>query len=172
MERTNFDTPENERVPSLTLRDLMRVAFRHRQLVTLCFLGVLAAAILAAILLPEQYEARMKILVKHERVDAVVTSERNATPQQLSNSLVTEEDLNSEVELIKSRDLLEKVVETCGLDASPPSFWDFLHPNSAAEKDLRIARAVHKLDHRLKVGLAEFQGRVEIIEPLVDLPFL
>ena len=162
MERTNFDSPENERGPSLTLRDLLAIAFRHRQLVTLCFLGVFGAAILAAILLPEQYEARMKILVKHERVDAVVTSERNATPQQLSNSLVTEEDLNSEVELIKSRDLLEKVVETCGLDASPPSFWDFLHPNSAAEKDLRIARAVHKLDHRLKVGLATKSNMIEV----------
>jgi uncharacterized protein involved in exopolysaccharide biosynthesis len=92
MEQTNFGTPENERVPSSTLRDVMRVAFRHRQLVTLCFLGVFVGAILAAILLPEQYEARMKILVKHEREDPVVTSEPNTVPQQqLGNQLVTED---------------------------------------------------------------------------------
>jgi uncharacterized protein involved in exopolysaccharide biosynthesis len=163
MERTNFDSPDNERIPSSTLRDLMRVAFRHRQLVTLCFFGVLAGAILAAIVLPEQYEARMKILVKHERVDPVVMSESNisfATPQ-LSNQPVTEEDINSEVELITSRDLLEKVVETCGLDARP-SFWDFLHPNAAAEKDLRIARAVRQLDNKLKVEPVKKSNMIEV----------
>ena len=154
MEQTNFGNPEHDRVPSSTLRDLMGVAFRRRQLVTLSFLGVLAGAIVAAILLPEQYEARMKILVKHERVDPVVTSDPNAMPQ-LSNQPVTEEDMNSEVELIKSRDLLEKVVETCGLDASRPSFWDFLRPNAAAGKDLSLARAVRKLDHDLKVEPVE-----------------
>ena len=161
MERTNFGPPENERVFSSTARDLLAIAFRHRQLVTLSFLGVLAGAILAAILLPDQYEARMKILVKHERVDPVVTSEPNAMPQ-LSSQLVTEEDLNSEVELIKSRDLLEKVVETCGLDASRPSFWDFLRPNAAGEKDLRNARAVRKLDKDLTVEPAKKSNMIEV----------
>ena len=168
MERTNFGNPENERVPSSTLRDLMRVAFRHRQLVTLCFLGVLAGAMPVAILLPEKYEARMKILVKHERTDPVVTSESNisfAMPQ-LSNQLVTEEDMNSEVELIKSRDLEEKVVETCGLDSSQPSFWDFLHPiwnflnpTSTAE---RIDKAVRRLDDDLKIEPTTKTNMIEV----------
>jgi len=162
MERTKFGAPENERVPSSTLRDLMRVAFRHRQLVTLSFLAVLAGAILAAIVLPEQYEARMKILVKHERVVTVVTSEPNAMLQVNNVQAVTEEDLNSEVGLIKSRDLEEKVVETCGLDASRTSFWDFLRPNAAAEKGLRIARAVRKLDHDLKVEPAKKSNMIEV----------
>lgn len=163
MEDQNPGNFESVRALSPTARDLLAVVFRQRRLVTLCFLGVFGGAILAAILLPEQYEARMKILVKHERVDPVVTLEPNAVPQQqLSNQLVTEEDLNSEVELIKSRDLLEKVVETCGLDASRPSFWDFLHPNAAAEKDLRIARAVRKLDRGLKVELATKSNMIEV----------
>jgi uncharacterized protein involved in exopolysaccharide biosynthesis len=165
MEPTNFDTPEDERAHSPTLRDLMRVMFRHRQLVALSFLGVFGGAILAAILLPG-YEARMKILVKHERVDPVVTSEPNTVSQQISNELVTDEDLNSEVELIQSRDLLEKVVETCGLDASPPSFWDFLNPiwnflnpTTSAE---RTAKAVRRLDRRLKVELATKSNMIEV----------
>ena len=163
MEDQNPGNFESVRALSPTARDLLAVMFRHHQLITLCFLGVFGAAILAAILLPEQYEARMKILVKQERVDPVVTSEPNPVPQQqLSNQLVTEEDLNSEVELIKSRDLLEKVVETCGLDASRPSFWDFLRPNAAAEKDIRIARAVRKLDHGLKVEPATKSNMIEV----------
>jgi len=161
MERTNFGTSENERVPSSTLRDLMGIAFRHRQLIALSFLGVFVGAILAAILLPDQYEAHMKILVKHERVDPVVSSEPNVV-QQVTTQLVTEEDLNSEVELIKSRDLLEKVVEICGLDLSPPSFWDFLHPNSPTGRDLRIARAVRRLDHDLKVEPTKKSNMIEV----------
>jgi uncharacterized protein involved in exopolysaccharide biosynthesis len=139
----------------------MGVAFRRRQLLTLTFLGVLAGAILAAVLLPEQYEARMTILVKHERVDPVVTSDPNAMPQ-LGNQPVTEEDMNSEAELITSRDLLEKVVESCGLDASRPSFWDFLPLSVAAGKDLRIARAVRKLDHDLKVEPVKKSNMIEV----------
>jgi uncharacterized protein involved in exopolysaccharide biosynthesis len=165
MEEQNNGNFGGGRTLSWTLRDLLRVAFRHRQLVTLSFVGVLAGAILAAIVLPEQYEARMKILVKHERVDPVVMSESNvsfATPQLTNVQAVTEEDLNSEVELIKSRDLEEKVVETCALDASRPSFWDFLRPNAAAEKDLRIARAVRKLDKDLKVEPVKKSNMIEV----------
>jgi uncharacterized protein involved in exopolysaccharide biosynthesis len=166
MEPTNFRAPEDERFISSTLRDLMTIAFRHRRVVALSFLGVFAGAALAAVLLSEKYEARMKILVKHERVDPAVTSESSALPpQQISNQLVTEEDLNSELELITSRDLEEQVVETCGLD-SLPSFWhflqpirDFLHPTSAAE---RIAKAVRKLNKDLDVELVPKTDMIEV----------
>ncbi len=150
MDRTNFGAPGDGRVPSSTLRDLLGVMFRQRPLVTLSFLGVFSGAALAAVLLPEKYEAHLKILVKHERVDPVVTAQPYAMPQISNTEAVIEEDLNSEVALIKSRDLLEKIVESCGLDAPSPHFWDFPGANSATGEDLRMARAVRKLDNDLK----------------------
>src|ERR1700730_9001474 len=92
-------------VRSPTRRDLLTIAFRHRRLMTLSFLGILSGALLAALLQPNRYEAEMKILVKPARVDAVA----EASAQTQCAREVTEEELNSEVELLKSRDLLEKI---------------------------------------------------------------
>jgi type II secretory pathway predicted ATPase ExeA/uncharacterized protein involved in exopolysaccharide biosynthesis len=55
----------------------------------------------------------MKILVKRERVDQVMSGDPNVRP--LVRTDVTDDDLNSEVELLKSRDLLAKVAVAAGL---------------------------------------------------------
>src|ERR1700686_175866 len=113
MDGQNFQSGANgtERLP--TLRDIATPLFRHRKIVVLAFLGILFGTALGIILLPKDYEAKMKILVKHERADAAVSPGRDAV---MSNpGEVTEEELNSEVELLKSRDLLEKVVIACNL---------------------------------------------------------
>jgi polysaccharide biosynthesis protein PslE len=167
MEQSNFSIPENARTPSPTLRDVVAMAFRHRQLITLSFVGIFIGAVLAAILLPAQYEAHTMFLVKHERVDPVVTSEPNAMPQ-LSNDVVSEEDLNSEVELIKSSDLLQKVVETCGLQSSKRSFWDSLLPSMAGRTDLRIPKAVRTLGAALKVEPLKKSNLIEVTYSSTD----
>jgi len=162
MDRRNVGAPGDGRVASSTLRDLLGVVFRQRQLVTLSFLGVFSGAALAAALLPEKYEAYLKILVKHERVDPIVTAQPNAMPQLSNTEAVIEEDLNSEVALIKSRDLLEKIVESCGLDAPAPHFWDFSGANPAAGKNVRMARAVRKLDKDLKAEPAKKSSLIAV----------
>src|SRR5437763_17017221 len=88
---------------SLTVRDVVVIAFRHRRLMMLSFFSVVGGAILAGVLQPSRYDATMKILVKRNRVDAIVTPEASAVRQ---SGEVTEEDLNSEVELLKGRELL------------------------------------------------------------------
>ena len=57
---------------------------------------------------------QMKILALRQRSDEMVTASANA-PTQFNNDQVSEEDLNSEVELLNSDDLLRKVVLTTGL---------------------------------------------------------
>src|SRR5580692_9745049 len=94
-----------QRLP--TLRDIATPLFRRAKLVLLTFLGVVLGTLMGILLLPKGYEAKMKILVTRERVDAAVSSGRNAVMPPPGD--VTEEDLNSEVELLRSRDLLERV---------------------------------------------------------------
>src|ERR1700680_1162768 len=114
-----------------TLRDIATPLFRHRKLVLLTFMGLMLGTILGTILLPKEYEAKMKILVKRERVDAAVSPGRDAALAKSGD--VTEEELNSEVELLKSRDLLEKVVVSCNLQGSQPRpVWGRLFPSVAA----------------------------------------
>src|SRR4030081_936580 len=94
-----------------TTRDFLAIGFRQRRVIMTTFLGVLAAVILIALILLKQYESQMKILVRHERAESVVTGEREA-PQQVRTE-VSEEELESEAELLKSKDLLSKVVVEC-----------------------------------------------------------
>ena len=97
-----------------TLRDAASICFEHWRLSLLIFCPILLGALLSALMTPRTYEAETKILVKRERVDPVVSPASDSAANL--PSVVTEEDLNSEVELLRSRDLLEKVVTTCGLD--------------------------------------------------------
>src|SRR5437016_723229 len=108
MEESNVSIHYGNGIHSSTLRDLLAIVFRRQRIMLLSFGGILLGAILAAVLQPNRYQAGMKILVKRERVDPVVTADAAALPQVSVG--VTEEEVNSEVELLKSRDLLENVV--------------------------------------------------------------
>lgn len=99
---------------SFTARDVVAIGFRHQRVMVLCFCGVVLGVMLSALALPAKYKAETKLLVKRERVDPVISPEQNA-PMMLHDT-VGEEEINSEVELITSQDVLKKVVTTCGLD--------------------------------------------------------
>ena len=137
-----------------TLRDLAAIGFRRRRLLIISFIGILLGAVLAAALQPRQYQAESKLLVMRDRVDPLVSAEPTTGPSVALS--VTEEELNSELELIKSRDLLEKVVVTCGLDQSPKRslvakiFGGVSQRGSkVARQDTRIPAAVLTLEKDL-----------------------
>ena len=144
-----------ERLP--TLRDIATPLFRHRKLVLLTFLGLVLGTILGIIFLSNDYEAKMKILVKRERVDAAVSPGRDDALANAGD--VTEEELNSEVELLKSRDLLEKVVLACNLQESRPGpLWSRLFPTTTAHgtddgrhNAKNVSQAVSALENKLQI---------------------
>ena len=129
-----------------TLRDLLAIGFRHKRAFVLCFCGILAGSILAIIFVPPTYESVSQILVKRERVDSVVSAEKNS-PLQVKGE-VTEEEMNSEAELINSDDVLRKTVVASGLDKAPSLFY-FLSYGQTEEQ--RIAKAIEKLHSNLKI---------------------
>ncbi len=140
-----------------TLRDMVAVIFRHRTLVLTVFAMSLLGVVGGTLLVRKQYEASMKILVKRERIDPVLAPASNV-PSGVAPE-VTQEDINSEVQILKSRDLLEKVVVACKLDArQDPSILqkllDRVHlPGSkpAGGPDPRIPAAVLQLEQKLSV---------------------
>jgi len=120
MEGQELVVRRNRVALSWTLRDVVAMGFRRRRAALLCFFGVLAGAIAYAVFTPE-YRAQTKILVRRQRVDPVVTAEQS--PPVTIQSDVAEEEMNSEVELIRSDDVLRKVVIQCGLDDSIKPGW-------------------------------------------------
>jgi uncharacterized protein involved in exopolysaccharide biosynthesis len=132
-----------ERRPLPTSRDLAAVVFRQRWTLLAAFAAVLLLALLSGFW-ARKYEAHMKILVLRQRIDAAVSAEPNA-PAQVATPDITEEDLNSEVELLHSEDLLRKVVITTGLQRRVSSLF------GRGDEDRNIAVAVRKLDKDLNI---------------------
>jgi uncharacterized protein involved in exopolysaccharide biosynthesis len=98
----------------MTLGEVFSVGYRRRKTFGWCFFAIFLGAVIAAILMPRHYASEMKILVHRERADSLVTGQQTAAVEQNLPSL-TEEDINSEVAILTSEDLLESVVRTCGL---------------------------------------------------------
>jgi uncharacterized protein involved in exopolysaccharide biosynthesis len=137
--------PRSAHVPSPTLRDLLAVVFRQRRLVLISFAFVFLAVVLYGVLVPP-YQSEMKVLVRRGRVDPVVTS----TPSQaeFEREGVTEEELNSEVELLHDDEILRTVVRQTGMVSEGHSwFWSLFGDN----EDRQLARAVRRINNRLTV---------------------
>jgi uncharacterized protein involved in exopolysaccharide biosynthesis len=130
------------RQPLPTSRDIIAVLFRQRWLMLIAFVVVIVAVAVSGVWVPK-YEAQMKILALRQRSDSMVTSSANA-PSQYNSDQVSEEDLNSEVELLNSDDLLRKVVMTTGLDGKSGSSTD-------GGSAVVVAKAVRKLSGDLKI---------------------
>jgi uncharacterized protein involved in exopolysaccharide biosynthesis len=100
----------------VSVRDVAGVLFRHKLLLCLTFLVVVLGTAVVTFLMPNEYESRMKILVKNARSDVPITPE--ATTGSSGNYFendVSENQINSEIEVLTSEDLLKQVVTECGL---------------------------------------------------------
>jgi polysaccharide biosynthesis protein PslE len=154
--------PGTRSIDALTVRDAVAPVFRQRRLAGAIFIGIFGGAVLAAAVLPARYRAEMKILVNRDRADDVVTPNPDTRIVSTQAPSVTEQDLNSEVELLKSRDLLRNVALACNLESQPTGWWGSigqkwgrLH-SAEATRRRQIARAVDALDRKI------------IAEPLKD----
>jgi polysaccharide biosynthesis protein PslE len=140
------DLARREEVPeSPTMRELAMVLFRQRKL----FVGVAGLIFILAVVYAfagANYRAHLRVLVRRGRADPPVGAQENAPPD-FSRVEVTEEELNSEVELLKDDDVLRRVAEVNDLAAH-----DWLrrlrpHETQAA----RVERAAKKLAGKLEV---------------------
>src|SRR5271169_2370363 len=142
---------------SFTARDVVAIGFRHQRVMVLCFVGVVLGVLLSAVFLPTKYRAETKLLVKRERVDPIVSPEQNA-PMMFKDT-VGEEEINSEVELIQSQDVLQKVVTTCGLD-SKKLLSGLLHPGETQQQ--RTDRAILQLRGDLQLEVIKKTNVISI----------
>src|SRR5579871_6588933 len=103
MSQEDFAIEKYHRPTLPTLRDVASVIFRQRWVVVITFLLTIAAIAASGFWTPK-FDAQMKILVRRPRPDNVAPI--GNSPSQPLNDQVTEEDINSEVELLNSQDLL------------------------------------------------------------------
>ncbi len=87
---------------------LAGLALERWRLISFCMAICVLLSALVTLVLPKKYEAEVQFLVKNERRDLTITPAQNATPAQLSD--LNEEEVNSEMRMLLSHDLLEGVV--------------------------------------------------------------
>jgi uncharacterized protein involved in exopolysaccharide biosynthesis len=160
----NNGWPEEDRVKSnFTSRDLLVVVFRHKRWAMLCFGGLLAGTLLAALfVVPTYYKSTVIFLVEHERGDPVVTPEQNALTVNQSGG-VTEEDINSEIGLLQADEVLRRVVVTCGLDKRQTFIGRAMsHVFGPGDPNKRIAREVKKLASSLSIDPEKKSNLIDV----------
>src|SRR3989440_1590906 len=131
----------------ISLRDGATAIFRRRALVLFTFLAVVTGTVLVTLLLPNRYDSRMKILVKNQRVDVAITAEATTglNAPTVDNE-VSENQINSEIELLTSKDLLMQVVNETGLAKNETDLFGRSGPQA-----VRVERAVNRLAKDLSI---------------------
>jgi uncharacterized protein involved in exopolysaccharide biosynthesis len=99
-----------------SLRDFFYVLFRHKKKIIFFFLAVTIAVVLATFLAPRIYRTDAKLMVRIGRENATLDPTA-ATGQVIPVIKYQESEVNSEIEILKSRELAEKVVDTFGSKA-------------------------------------------------------
>ncbi len=136
---------------SPTPRELAATLFRRPRLVAATF-GLVLGATMLFVFLSARYESHFMVLLRRGRYDPVVSSQP-ASPMDFTRPDITEEELNSEVELLRDEDLLKGVVEMARLIPADT-------PNS--ERPAEIEHAVRKLARRLDVEALKKSNLIQV----------
>lgn len=122
------------------MRSILTVLFRRKATVLTLAALVLTATIAGTLLMPKQYESHLKILIKNERADPIVSPDPSQRAELRGD--VSEVAVNSEIELLTSTPILQKIAAECRLDA---------RENQSGGPEMAIERAVRRLRSDLKI---------------------
>lgn len=107
---SQFDSP-----PAFALvRQLRLIVVAHKWLALLLLFGVVLAGMILTLLTAPVFESSIKVLVSRERVDPRISA--GAVTGDLPRPEIAEEEFNSELEIIRSREVIEAVVTELGLN--------------------------------------------------------
>lgn len=121
----------------ITLATGIALAWKRRSLILFVFAILFGPVVAYVISQPPRYEAELKLILKNQRQAQPVTGERSASSEPPLDVAISEE-----IELLRSRDLAERVALATGLIA-----------RTRTEDEDRKARAtaVQQLDKDLKI---------------------
>lgn len=98
---------------SVTPRDIARVMFRHRRKIILVFTGVTTLTLLALAFFPRSYASESKLLIRVGR-ETVSLDPTATTGETIMLQKTQEDEVNSALNILGSRRVLEQVVERVG----------------------------------------------------------
>lgn len=151
-----------------SVRFLITALYRRKWLVLSLIFLITGASVAVALMLPNKYSSRMKFLVRNARSDMRVTAEDTRGSAVVPD--VSEADINTEVALLTSRDLLQQVVEqTNFIELEKPAANDVLaiftsadQPAVEPSRTVKIDGAIGSLEKRLTVAPVKKSNIIEV----------
>ena len=147
------------KVPQGSLRDLFYILFRHKWKMILFFLTVMATVAVGTFRRPEIFRSEAKLLVQLGRES--VTLDPTATTGQIINvNQSRESEVNLELEILKSRDLIEKVIDFIG----PKAFLEQLDKKLSAKSSIpkEVPEVKGPSDHFEQLPLSDNHERAVV----------
>ena len=152
--------------PQRSLRDFHYILFRHKWKIILFFLGVMVTVTAGTFLLAETFRAEAKLLVRigKENVSLDPTA---TTGQTISIGQSRESEINSELEILKSRELALNVVDAIGPEVflNPPEEESPANASSPSRTP-QWKREIKGKAKEIMGGLAVFLQDIGLITPL------
>ncbi|MFN0120434.1 MAG: GumC family protein [Blastocatellia bacterium] len=113
MKKYDEEDEADRQTPVAVFRRVCVALKAHRWLALLLFPGIVLAGMTATLLTPPVYESTIRVLVSRERVDPRISA--GAANADLPRSEISEEEFNSELEIIRSREVVAAVADEIGL---------------------------------------------------------
>lgn len=143
---------------NVSMRHILEAAFRHRRLWLLIVLSVLSISIAYTVFIPRQYQSEMDILVQNTRGDEQITPSRVNGTVMING--VTEEEINSEIQLLESRQLANVVVD--------PG-WESRSPGSLSSAQLKAhEKAVNEFEKHISIDLIRKSNVIHVSYKAAD----
>jgi uncharacterized protein involved in exopolysaccharide biosynthesis len=135
-----------------SFRQIVEAAYRHRRLWLFVVVSVVLVSIAYTLLRPRQYQSEMDILVQNTRGDEQITP--SPVNGEIEVNGVTEEQINSEIQLLQSRSLGNLVVDPDWNDKSLTN----LSPNQLRAHD----RAVDNFEKHLTAEMVRKSNVIHV----------
>lgn len=107
---------ENIANRSFSLRDFYYILFRHKVFITILLFSTLLTVVAGVYVLPETYVAEAGLLVKVGRENVSIPTMLSSQQQVIASAGLRQQDINSEIEILKSRFIAKKIVDQLGID--------------------------------------------------------
>ena len=154
-----YENIQIKKISEKSIRDIYYVLFRHKWKIVLFFFAVVITVTVVTFLTPEIYRSDAKLLVRLGREN--VTLDPTATGQVVSLNQTRESEIKSELEILMSRDLAEKIVDSIGAMTflNPPEevFGEFIRflerlglSSKLNDRDKAIEKVMRNLDIQMQ----------------------
>ncbi len=164
---------EQDNLPSLTMRDYVRVLFRQKAVIITSFLTVVATVFIGLKFKTPVYEAKVKMLISAEKqVEATYYRE-------IGNVNRSQEMTLTQSEIVNSNPVIERAVKATGLYARPfdyeKNFADPMKKSYIAWRSQQFQKRIDKLKanedqikaYMFRIAVEDLKAHVKV-EPIRD----